>query len=291
MPSICLPLLILALSQAPPDGNAADDATVRAMLDAHNAERARRGKPPLKLSDTLNRAAEVHARDMATNHFMAHEGSDKSEPSERVKRVGYHYLLTGENVARGQRTVPEVMKAWMDSPKHKDNILGDYTEMGGAVVLSDDGRKYWAAEFGTPMPKLLPAEASQAFMDALNDARAKNEPTLKPLKPAAALGRSAQAYATEMSRLDTLQPDKEQVPDADPDTLVKSLADDRYRIRKLSRAILSGTPTAPETLKSLLANEANRADLMNPAFQDIGVGYAFNDKTGRPYWCVLLGRR
>ncbi len=291
MHPIHIPLLLIVTMQAGPDGQSTDARTVRSLLDGHNAERAAEGKPPLKVSETLNRAAEVHARDMAEHRFLAHEGSDQSQPPDRVKRAGYHYLATGENVARGQKTVPQVVRAWMNSPKHKSNILGDFSEMGAALARAEDGQPYWAVEFGTPMPRLSPDEASRALIDAINAARAKNDPPLRPLKPAPALGRAAQSYAETLARLDTLQPTGEQIPDADPDTLVKSLEADRYRIRKLSRAVLSGSPGAAEAIKSILDNETNRKDLLSPAYQDIGVGYAFADKSGQPYWCILIANR
>jgi uncharacterized protein YkwD len=49
----------------------------------------------------LNLAADGHARDMARKKFFEHQGSDGSQPKDRVIRAGYQPRLTGENIAYG----------------------------------------------------------------------------------------------------------------------------------------------------------------------------------------------
>ena len=85
----------------------------------------------LKLSEKLTQAAAAHAKDMAEHQTLDHTGSDKSTVADRVKRVKYPYILVGENIAEGQKTVESVMTTWMESPTHHENIMGDFTEMGG----------------------------------------------------------------------------------------------------------------------------------------------------------------
>ena len=120
------------------------------MLAAHNAERARKQLPPLAFNERLAEAARGHARDMATRGKMSHAGGDRSSPFDRMGRVGYRYQRAGENVAAGQPDVAEVMAAWMHSPGHRRNILGDYTELGAARATANDGTAYWCATFGKP---------------------------------------------------------------------------------------------------------------------------------------------
>src|SRR5437763_9878267 len=95
--------VVLALA-VPPSGPA-DDPTTEALIAAHNKERAERKLPPLAAEPRLTAAAKAHAADMASHKKMAHEGSDGSAPADRVRRAGYTYLKTGENVAAGQETV------------------------------------------------------------------------------------------------------------------------------------------------------------------------------------------
>ena len=50
------------------------------------------------------------------------------------------------------------MTAWMNSPHHRENILGDYSEIGVARAEAADGVPYWCVEFGRPFPRLDPAQ-------------------------------------------------------------------------------------------------------------------------------------
>jgi uncharacterized protein YkwD len=121
-----------------------------AIVEAHNAERTRAGLPPLRSSDLLATTAEQHARDMAEHGKMSHTGSDASNLKVRLVRAGYPFTRAGENVAVGQASVAEVMRAWMHSRGHRKNILASYTEMGASVARGADGRLYWCVEFGSP---------------------------------------------------------------------------------------------------------------------------------------------
>ena len=81
---------------------------------------------------------------------MSHQGSDGSTPADRVQKCGYDFLRIGENVAFGQDTPKEVVAEWLESPPHRKNILGNYTEIGASVCKSKRGKLYWCVEFGVP---------------------------------------------------------------------------------------------------------------------------------------------
>jgi uncharacterized protein YkwD len=128
----CLALTLFAacLTLRPAWAGNIADPTAAALLAAHNRERKKEGRPPLALSAKLCEAASVHARDMARHQRQDHTGSDESKVADRVKRQGYVFVRIGENIARGQHTVDEVMSTWMESPPHRENILADFTEIG-----------------------------------------------------------------------------------------------------------------------------------------------------------------
>jgi hypothetical protein len=71
--------------------------------------------------------------------------------NERVTQVGYDWSSVAENVAAGQVDVDAVMEAWMNSPGHRENILGDYTMLGCAYAYNADTtyQHYWTQDFGT----------------------------------------------------------------------------------------------------------------------------------------------
>jgi uncharacterized protein YkwD len=121
------------------------------LVAAHNRARARAGLTSLAVSESLTEAAQRHADDMAAHRRMAHRGSDGSSPFRRMERQGYRHERAGENVAYGQRTPEEVMNAWLNSPGHRRNILGKYSEIGAAYATDEGGIPYWCVTFGTPL--------------------------------------------------------------------------------------------------------------------------------------------
>jgi uncharacterized protein YkwD len=108
--------------------------------------------PPLRPSSKLDDAATAHARDMARRKYFEHRGSDGSEPKDRVRRTGYQWRLTGENIAFGPESAEEVVAGWLDSPGHCANIMEPrFKEIGvGLAVGRKRGQIYWVQEFGAP---------------------------------------------------------------------------------------------------------------------------------------------
>ena len=185
-------------SGRPAVGSEPADATLGDLLAAHNKVRAEEKRPPLKANARLTQAARVHARDMAEHGHQAHDGSDGSDPATRIKRTGYVYKEIGENIAAGQETVAEAMLSWIESPPHREAILGNFTEMGGAVAKGKDGQNYWCVEFGRPIPPVDPVKSPGELIAALN--RARSGAKKRPLKADAHLTRVAAGFARTRPR-------------------------------------------------------------------------------------------
>ncbi len=127
--------------------------TLAKLVEAHNKEREKEELAPLAPNEKLKAVAQAHADDMAKHRKMDHKGSDGSTPFERMKKAGYLFQNAGENIAFGQRGLGELMKIWMNSEGHKQNILGKFTEIGTAYAVDEDGTPYWCVTFGTPPPQ------------------------------------------------------------------------------------------------------------------------------------------
>jgi uncharacterized protein YkwD len=120
-----------------------------------NAERAHRGLPALTADTVLARAARLHAEDMAEHGFVSHQGSDGSDPSQRLDRVGYSWTWVGENVAAGQESVDEVVAGWLRSPDHLANVASaDAVSAGLAMARSSEGEfgTYWVMVYAAADP-------------------------------------------------------------------------------------------------------------------------------------------
>lgn len=137
-----------------------DPAAVSARaLQLVNAARAKPRKcgrtafaaaPALLLAPLLERAALVHAKDMATHDRFEHIGSDGSRPADRATRAGYSWRNIAENIALGEAEVEHVIEGWLESPGHCANIMDPrYKEMGIAYFVDDEADIYWAQVFGT----------------------------------------------------------------------------------------------------------------------------------------------
>ena len=127
-------------------------ADEEAVIELTNAERKKAEKelPPLKMNPRLMEAARKHAANMAAQDKLDHKLDDK-DPSDRTKAAGYASTFVGENIAWNQKSPKDVVKAWMNSEGHRENILhADYTEIGVAVAKSKQGEPYWVQVFGKP---------------------------------------------------------------------------------------------------------------------------------------------
>src|SRR5713226_2897569 len=126
----------------------------QAILDATNKEREKEKLPPLKPNKTLCEVARAHSANMAKQGKMEHE-LDGKNPADRVKAAGYIHAHMAENIAVSDGEKPEgIVKAWMVSKEHKENILNEkYTEIGIGLAKNDKGETYYTQEFGTPKKK------------------------------------------------------------------------------------------------------------------------------------------
>jgi uncharacterized protein YkwD len=109
--------------------------------------------PPVELSTTLAGVAFGHASDMAENHYFEHKDLHGNTPSDRVRATGYQETLVGENIAYGPKSVDEVMKGWLDSPGHCENIMDPrFVEMGLGYATSNDSKHalYWVQVLAKP---------------------------------------------------------------------------------------------------------------------------------------------
>ncbi|MDO4732846.1 MAG: CAP domain-containing protein [Bacillota bacterium] len=124
--------------------NTANDNFVMQIVELVNAERAAEGLQPLVLDSSLCSAAEIRAEEILKN--FSHSRPDGSSCFSALQQAGVVYRRAGENIARGQQNPEEVMKDWMNSPGHRENILNNgYSRIG--IALRKANRGYSWAQF------------------------------------------------------------------------------------------------------------------------------------------------
>lgn len=125
------------------------------VVDLTNQFRAENNCPPLVVSQELMTAAHSHSEDMATGDYFSHFDLAGHSPQWRAEQAGYTGMSGWENIAAGQPSAAAIMKSWMSSPGHRDNMLDcSLTNIGiGHFYLADDTgaidyQNYWTQVFG-----------------------------------------------------------------------------------------------------------------------------------------------
>jgi uncharacterized protein YkwD len=138
---------------------------VAATLCLINDERARFGAPALIEDPRLTGTASEHSRDMDAHDYFEHTSPSGQTLLDRIQASGFipngdvGYTL-GENIAWGTMwlgTPRTIVKAWMESPGHRANILDGAFRYTGIGVDPDlpqsmsDGQAggMYTQDFGT----------------------------------------------------------------------------------------------------------------------------------------------
>lgn len=118
-------------------------AYAKEVVSLVNKEREKAGLKPLVIHTNLTKMAVAKAQDMNDNNYFSHTSPTYGSPFDMMKSFGITYKYAGENIAKGQKTPAEVVKAWMNSPGHKANIMNkNFTLIGVGYVNG-----YWVQAF------------------------------------------------------------------------------------------------------------------------------------------------
>lgn len=160
-----------------------------------NEERAALGEGDLTENAQLQLAAQRKADDMALRGYFSHNGPDGKQPWAWIAEAGYEYHYAGENLAVRFVDSGDVVRAWMKSPTHRDNIVRDeYEEIGVGIaqgMYNGSSVTFVVQMFGTPravaslppapVPSLpAPAVAGETTEEEVSVA----EPVVAPAQPA-----------------------------------------------------------------------------------------------------------
>ncbi|ONI43729.1 hypothetical protein AN640_06160 [Candidatus Epulonipiscium fishelsonii] len=122
-----------------------NEVIIAQMLDYINVERARVGAGPLQLDVQLIQVAQAKSEDMHAHKILSHTSPTYGSVANLLRYFDVNYTKMGENIAQGQPAVHTVMRAWMNSPGHKANILNPrFTHIGIGYV---EDSHYWTQLF------------------------------------------------------------------------------------------------------------------------------------------------
>ena len=110
-----------------------------------NVERQKVGLAPLTFSKDLAASAFVRATELPLK--FSHTRPNGTKCFTAMAQRGH---ILGENLAGGQTSPKQVVKAWMDSKTHRDNILNEKFKELGVVYYYQPNSKfkhYWVQHF------------------------------------------------------------------------------------------------------------------------------------------------
>jgi uncharacterized protein YkwD len=149
--ALSVPLTVTAgPADAAPTVTKAMVAQENRVVQLVNAYRAKVRCAPLRIDVRLVRAARGHSQDMAARRYFAHNTPAGVTPWTRIARQGYPRSAEAENIAAGQPNASAVVRAWMNSPGHRANILNcSMRSVGVGVAYGGPYRYYWTQDFGS----------------------------------------------------------------------------------------------------------------------------------------------
>ncbi len=130
--------------------------TKSGVFDLTNQQRIDHKLDIFLTNELLDRAAEIKVDDMIDRQYFDHESPTGEGVVDLATRVGYEFIIVGENLAMGDfLDDKELVIGWMNSPGHRENIVNpNYIEMGVAVKRGVmNNREVWFAVqiFGLPL--------------------------------------------------------------------------------------------------------------------------------------------
>lgn len=125
---------------------AADASFAQEVIRLINEERTKLSLPALNSNTLLQESAQIRAQELEEE--FSHTRPDGSDPSDLLAEKQIPYGTMGENIAHGQKTPEEVVKDWMSSQGHKENILSqNFKYIGVGSFKASDGSIYWVQLF------------------------------------------------------------------------------------------------------------------------------------------------
>lgn len=128
------------------------------MLCMVNYAREQYGEPTLETNEELQESAWDKARDVVRCDEFSHYACGR-EFTYWMRSTGYlsaKCWRAGENLAYGlgaHGSVGSIFRAWMRSPTHRENLLGNFDESGIDLRIGRldglAGTRIWAQHFGS----------------------------------------------------------------------------------------------------------------------------------------------
>ncbi len=173
--------------------NAFSSSSEQQLFQLTNQARAAAGKKALHWDSKLASLARARAKDMIVRNYFSHQiPPDGHTVFDVMSDDGYCFKLAGENIGWNNypddQATAEIQTMFMNSPDHRQNILGPAWDVVGiGAYKGADGKKMWAVVFadkcGTvagPTPKPVKPKPKPTTKPAPAKARPSAGPSPSP---------------------------------------------------------------------------------------------------------------
>jgi len=158
------------------------EITAQKVYEDTNTQRLKQNLAPLHYNPKLSESATKKGEDMFKNNYWAHNSPDGTTPWDFFRAQGYEYSIAGENLAKDFYDTDTMMKAWMNSPTHRENIMNPkYQEIGIGVVngvLNGVKTTLVVQHFGTPIDPMAIVKDTPEEKQFLADQNNSNQKVL-----------------------------------------------------------------------------------------------------------------
>ncbi|WP_219948831.1 CAP domain-containing protein [Salinibacterium sp. M195] len=170
--ALLIAAFVLPVSTAAP-ASAAPADTIHSLVNQARWDSGQRG---LIRNPAMDTVALNWAKQMAANSTMAHNPNYSTQ-------IPQGWNKAGENVAQGYPTAQTMHTGWMESPGHKANILGSFTDVG--IAFYESGGTTWGVQvFANYAGNTGPAAPVAAQAPAAEEAPAPAPETSATTAPA-----------------------------------------------------------------------------------------------------------
>ncbi|WP_179006677.1 CAP domain-containing protein [Winogradskyella forsetii] len=114
------------------------------IMELINAYRINEGLNPLQNHSTVKAVAFTHTDYMIEVNNVSHDNFFLRQQSLQANASAN---VVSENVAYGFNSAASVVNAWLNSPSHRENIEGDFTDFDVSAEKNAEGKWYFTNMF------------------------------------------------------------------------------------------------------------------------------------------------
>lgn len=126
-----------------------------------NQNRMEEDHDPLSMFGQMQEATDIRKKELT--RLYSHTRPDGSDCFTAFDEVGIEVSGAGENIASGQRSPEEVVRAWMNSPGHYANIMGNYTHFATGNTGTSWVQMFLACNDPVELISMAPPKGSRKF--------------------------------------------------------------------------------------------------------------------------------